>query len=144
MCIKLVGMSEGVRRALLAGLCLAAVSCSDSPSAPSAAQIAGTWNVVTVRATGGSDQARPAGAQYHMTIDNGRVSLRVDCNTCTGNATQSSTTLSLGPMACTRAFCATAAFETTITSILSGDHTAAIRGNTLTLTSSRGVVRFER
>lgn len=83
-------------------------------------------------------------AQYHMTIDNGRVSLRVDCNTCTGNATRSSTTLSLGPMACTRTFRATAAFETTITTVLSGDHTAAIRGNTLTLPSSRGVVRFER
>ena len=140
---KLVSMSALFRRLALAGASLAA-ACSGGPTVPSAAPIAGTWNVVTVRAAGGSDQARPAGAQYHMTIENGRVSLRVDCNTCTGNATQSATTLSLGPLACTRAFCATAAFETTITAILSSDHTAAISGNTLTPTSSRGVVRFER
>jgi len=128
----------------LTGACVLAASCTTAPSAPSASQLAGTWNVVTIRAAGGGDQARPAGAQYYMTLETGRLSLRADCNTCTGPATQWSTTISIGPMACTRALCATAAFETALTTILSGDHTAAISGNTLTLVSSRGVIRFER
>jgi heat shock protein HslJ len=120
------------------------VSCS-SWLAPTPTEVGGTWNLVAIRTTGGAAQPRPAGVTYQMTIDNDRVSMRVDCNTCNGAATLSSSKLTLGPvLACTRAACPTATFESAVTTLLSGDHTAGVNDTMLTLTSPRGVAQFER
>ena len=67
----------------------------------------------------------------------------MDCNVCNGAFALAGQTLTVGPnLACTRAACPTMAFETLYTSILSGDHTAEVTGNTLMLSSSRGRLAF--
>ena len=54
-------------------------------------------------------------------------------------------TIVAGPaLACTRAACPTMTFESAYTALLSGDSTTAISGNSLTLSSARGVLTFTR
>jgi heat shock protein HslJ len=90
-------------------------------------------------------QARPAGATYTLTFADDRLSTRADCNLCGGGFSLAGDTLTAGPaLACTRAACPTMDFENTYTRLLSGESTATVSGEALILSSSRGVLRFER
>src|SRR5262245_46563270 len=116
-----------------------AIGCSESRStltSPSliASQLAGTWNVVSIQPTGQPQQTTPAGASYTLTFADGRLSTRVDCNTCSGAFVLSGQALTAGPvLACTRAACSTAAFGNTYVSLLSGESTVSVSGATLLL-----------
>lgn len=89
--------------------------------------------------------SQPAPAGYLLTLGDGQLATRMDCNSCTGRFTLQGQTLTAGPaLACTRAACATMAFETAYTAMLSGASTVRLSDNTLTLSSSRGVLRFTR
>ena len=137
---------------------LSITACSvppSSPTSPSAAaggtlnvtvwQLTGSWQLTSIQLPGQAEQAAPAGASYAITFDNGRLSTRADCNTCSGSFALSGQILTAGPtLACTRAACPTMAFETVYTSILSGDSTIALSGGALTLSSNRGTLRFAR
>ena len=53
--------------------------------------------------------------------------------------------LSIGPtLACTRAACATASYETAVVTLLTGGHEVSSTGNALTLNSNRGRVTLAR
>jgi heat shock protein HslJ len=129
-----------------------AAACADSsvaPTSPSSAvttgQLAGTWNLVSIRPADQPEQATPAGATYALTFADGRLSTRADCNTCNGPFALSGQTLTAGPaLACTRAACRTMEFENTYTRLLGGEGTVTLSGNSLVLASSRGVLRFSR
>ena len=138
--------------ALCAGLTAA---CSDYLTAPSdsslltggymAAQLEGTWTLSSIQPAGQARQDRPDGATYTVTFTDGRISTRADCNVCGGAFSISGNTLVAGPvLACTRAACPTMAFENVYTALLSGDSTTVIARDTLTLSSSRGVLTFTR
>ncbi len=136
---------------LLGAGCSSDVSSPTSPSATggttslTADQTAGTWTLTSIEPTGQTAQTVPPGAFYELAIAEGRVSTKADCNTCAGNLVVSGQTVTIGPLlACTRAACPTMAFENTYVGILAGDSAARIDGNSLTLTSSRGVLRFRR
>jgi heat shock protein HslJ len=136
---------------------LLSAGCSgsaESPTSPSAGggslaltanQVAGTWNLAAIQATGQAEQSRPAVATYTASFADGRLSTWADCNTCSGTFSVSGQILTAGPaLACTRAACPTMAFESTYVGILSGDSTVTLTDNTLVLTSARGVLRFTR
>jgi len=108
-------------------------------------QVAGAWNLVSVQPAGQAEQAKPSGVTYTLTLADGRLSIRADCNSCGGTYTLSGRTVLAGPsLACTRAACATMAFESTYTKLLGGESTVSLSGGTLVLTSPRGVLRFAR
>ena len=134
-----------------------AAGCSQSPSTPTSPEstsnsltltgehLDGVWNLVSIEPSGQARQNAPAGASYALTFSDGRLSARADCNTCVGAYTLSGQTLTAGPaLACTRAACATMAFENTFMLLLSGQHTVAMSGDSLVLSSERGVLRFAR
>jgi heat shock protein HslJ len=134
-----------------------AVGCSDQPAGPTALsrdsgtsgltanQIAGNWTVVSIRPQSEAEQVVPSGATYALSVIDGRVSTKADCNVCGGSLVVGGETLTIGPLlACTRAACSTMAFESAYIGILSGDSTARLDGESLTLTSARGDVRFRR
>jgi heat shock protein HslJ len=134
-------------------LTLVSIACSDSPAIPTSpssgsgslalttGQLTGTWVLTSLQATGQAAQASPA--VYNLSFTDGRVSTRVDCNSCSGTFAVSGQTLSVGPnLACTRAACPTMAFEALYTSILSGDHAVEVSGNSLVLSSARGRLAF--
>ena len=133
------------------------VGCAEStaPTSPSSVssgsntlttdQLTRTWNLASIQAAGQAEQTVPQGASYVLTFADGRLSTRADCNVCNGSFKLSGETLNVGPaLACTRAACPTMAFESTYTALLSGDSTVTLSGNTLVLSSARGVLRFAR
>jgi heat shock protein HslJ len=124
---------------------LTSPSTSNSSPLLSADAIAGTWSLESIQPAGRPDQATPAGAAYTLTLAEGRLSTRVDCNTCSGAFALSGQTLTAGPaLACTRAACPTLAFENTYTSLLGGSSSVTLSQGTLVLSSERGVLRFRR
>lgn len=133
------------------------IACSDSSSTPTspsgstgsaaltAGQIAGTWTLQSIQPTGQAVQAVPGGATYTLTLGDGQLSTRADCNTCTGRFTLAGQTITTGPaLACTRAACSTMAFESAYTTLLAGDSTVTLSGSRLTLSSARGTLTFTR
>ena len=152
-----VMLHSSVRFACTALFVVIASACSTSPTAPTrsnvasataytAAQLEGTWSLTSIHPAGTSPQQRPDNAVYSITFatDN-RLSTRADCNVCGGAFAVSGATLTAGPnLACTRAFCPTASFESAYTTILSGDSVVTATGSTLTLQSSRGSIQFVR
>jgi heat shock protein HslJ len=114
-------------------------------SAYTAALLEGTWTVMFVQPMGLPRQDRPTTATYTLTFTDGRFSARADCNMCGGAFAIAGTTINVGPsLACTRAACATASFESLYTAILGGASEIALNGSTLTLTSARGTVQLAR
>ena len=135
---------------------MSAVRCANDPSAPTspsvgsdatriADQIAGTWGLASIQPAGEAERSVPSGAPYTLTIAGDRISTKADCNVCSGNLVAGGQNLAIGPLlACTRTACATREFENKYVGILGGDSAARIDGQSLTLTSSRGVLRFRR
>jgi heat shock protein HslJ len=120
-------------------------ACSTTPASPSLTPLTGTWRVVSIQPESLAVEPAPAGAVYELTFDATRVAARVDCNTCNGSFMLSGSSLVIAPgLACTRAACATAAFESAALAILGGAHEITIAANTLILASSRGRMTLAR
>lgn len=118
---------------------------SDGSLAPTLDGLAGTWKLLSIQLAGQADQATPPGASYTVTFTGGRLSARLDCNVCNGGFALSGQTFTAGPaLACTRAACPTMAFESAYAGVLAGDSTVLLTGDTLVLSSPRGVLRFTR
>lgn len=136
--------------ALLAAVVCGACSSPTSPSgmngtALTPERIGGTWTLVTQQLPGQAEVAPPAGSTFSLEIADDRAAIRADCNRCNGPAAVGADTVTVGPLlACTRAFCASAPFDDAFVRILAGEGPATIDGNTLTLRSDRGVLRFRR
>ena len=108
-------------------------------------ELAGTWNLLSIEVAGQAAQPTPAGSTYTLTFADGRLSTRADCNVCNGTFSLSGQTLTAGPtLACTRAACRTMDFENAYTRMLAGEGTATLAGETLRLSSERGVLQFGR
>ena len=121
---------------------------SPSPIVGSAAltadALSATWRLRSIQPAGQAEQAAPAGADYTLTFTD-RLSLRADCNTCSSSYTISGSTISVANvMACTRAFCPTAAFAHDYTSLMNGDFTVTTAGSSMTWSSPRGTISFSR
>ena len=131
--------------ALAAGCSTSSATLTSPSSTLTASQLAGTWSLVSIQPAGQDEQATPAGATYAITFADGRLSTRVDCNTCSGPFSLSGGTLTAGPaIACTRAACRTMEFENAYTRILGGEATVTLSGVSLVVSSPRGVLRFAR
>ena len=146
-----------IARVLVCVSCVAvfALGCSGSTStltSPSPADgsadlaaLSGSWNLVSIQPAGELEQAKPSGASYTLTLIDGRLSIRADCNSCGGTYTRNGQSLVAGPLlACTRAACTTMTFENDYTRLLGGESTISVSGGALELTSPRGVLRFVR
>jgi heat shock protein HslJ len=144
-----VGRRSIVALAAMLAACSGAPATPTSPSgadsslAVTAGQLAGTWTLTSVQLAGQPAQPAPAGARYTLTLTDGRLSTRADCNTCSAAFSLSGATLTTSTgLACTRAACPTMGFESAYTAVLAGEHTVMLIGNTLLLSSARGVLSF--
>ena len=132
--------------AVTCGACSAPTGSSGlNTTAPTSQGIGGPWTLVTRQPPGQAEAAPPAGAILGMEISDGLAAITADCNRCNGPAVVGTSTLTVGPLlACTRAFCASAPFDDSFLQMLAGESAATLDGNTLTLRSDRGVLRFRR
>lgn len=132
-----------------AALCLAAsaaVGCDDALTAPSVVSIltGSSWTVDTI-ARRGTGAVAPPGAERFTLIfgTEGRVSVQADCNRCSGSYTVADGSVTIGALACTRAFCPSAPIDTDYVAILGGESAVQRTHGGLALQSARGEVRFK-
>ena len=125
-----------------------APSLGGSSTAVSASIPAGTWRLVSLRETG-HDEVRVVdpGSLSSVFGDDARVQLKADCNRCVaGYTARSDGSLTVGLLACTRAFCtATAPLDTTFTALVGSAQTwISPDDQHLELDSASGILRFQR
>jgi heat shock protein HslJ len=73
-----------------------------------------------------------------------QAAIRADCNVCTGRYDLNGSTLQLGPLACTRAFCGVESPDTIFLRGLELSISVSTLSDMLKLTSTRGTLVFER
>ena len=131
-------------------LALLAGSACSGPTGPSsttslADRLGGTWMLVSRQLPGETAAPPPGTATFSLQISDGRAGIRADCNQCNGQAVIGTDRVTVGPaVACTRAFCSSAPYDNTFVQMLAGESAATIEGESLTLRSDRGVLRFRR
>jgi heat shock protein HslJ len=76
--------------------------------------------------------------------DDGRLTVRADCNRCGASYESAGGSLSVGLMACTLAYCQSAPLDTQYASILQGAESFDSSGDTLTIRGPSGTLRFQR
>ena len=132
------------RRLAIALLALGVLTatCGESPTEPS--DLLGvTWRLVAIEPAAGPSTVVSNPERYTIEfLDGSRVSVRADCNVCSGTYALSGDTLAFGPLACTRAFCGTESLDTIFTQVLGGPLTASREQSSLVLRGSQTTLRF--
>ncbi len=83
-------------------LAVGAVGCDENPVSPSEI-VDITWKLESVARVGSTLVNVPNPDQFTVRFEtNDRAAVRADCNTCTGGYTLDDSSLSIGPLACTR------------------------------------------
>jgi heat shock protein HslJ len=108
---------------------------------------AGTWRLASMRQAGEAEIviSQPDAFTAEFGSD-GRVGLVADCNRCGAGYSAGDRSLSVGLMACTRAYCvATAPQDTTYTALVESARAWSVSGDgRLELASDAGTLRFQR
>ena len=137
--------------AVLSAVCTSFACSTASSAGPTGVSLldrigGGSWTLVAQQPAGEQAIAPPRGSNFAFQIVEGRAAVTADCNRCNGLASVSNASVTFGPaLACTRAYCVTSApFDTTFMRLLAEESRASIDGNTLTLRSERGTLRFKK
>ena len=116
----------------------------DVLTGPSAV-MGGVWKLQSLEAPGIGLVNIPQPANYTVEFrDGGQLAVKADCNSCSGTYAISGESLKIGAMACTAAFCGSASFDTAFLAVLTNANTFGVKGNDLTINSSKGVARLNR
>ena len=151
-------MSSAVRlvrlnTALIAALSL--VACSGTiagpskvPSAPIASLAIETnvvWHLRSMVSADGSVLTIADPSLFTLMLtDDGKLHVRADCNRASGGYRISGNTLSIGPIASTKAYCTTAPVDQQFLTLLGGENIVTASDATLQLSSPRGTLRLGR
>lgn len=107
--------------------------------------LVGSWQLVAVTETGHASMG--VGEPERFTAEfgaDGHVSLRADCNRCSGGYTATTSALTVGPMACTRAYCSSAPLDTAFAMLVSGATSWTVANGSLELRGDSGVLRLRK
>ena len=129
--------------AVLAAALLLVAACDESPTRPS--EIEGqTWRLVSLQRDGAAPIAVADPSRYTLRfVDEGRVNARSDCNSCGGRYSITGASVSIGALACTRAFCGAASLDAEYTRALGSARSVARSGDALTIQCDGVVLRFQ-
>ncbi len=123
-------------------LVISAVACDENPVGPSEIRNI-TWKLESIERTGTATITVPNPEQFTVRFeDNGNLSVRADCNSCSGRYSLEGTSLSIGNVACTLVGCPVPGLDTTFTSVLGNVRSATASGNQLTITGTGFTLRF--
>ena len=134
-----------IRGTCAIGLLMAVVTamgCGDSPTSPS--DLTGRmWRLVSIEpASGPSTVVNDASRYWLEFISETALSARADCNTCTGSYSLSGTTVSIGPLACTRAFCGETSLDTVFMQGLNDANSLTVDDQLLEIKSAARTLKF--
>ena len=114
-------------------------------SSQDGSSLVGSWQLVSLTEAGKATVNVPAPERFTATFgSDGQVSLLADCNRCAGSYKSQGSGLTLGPMACTRAYCQSAPLDTDYAGLVSQATTWSSAGGTLELRCDAGVLEFRR
>jgi heat shock protein HslJ len=140
-----------LRRASSLALILSVAACVQNVSGPSniqdaSALVAGAWRLQSLARPDSTviTVSDPSRFTLEFLESGSRLALRADCNTGNGTYSESGRTLTVGPLAMTRAFCSTAPFDDEYVRVLGGESLFTATAGSLELSSSRGILRFGR
>jgi heat shock protein HslJ len=123
---------------------IAPSATSPSQAATSAAALTGAWRLQSL--TRPDSTVVPVSEPDRFTVEfveNNRLALRADCNRGFGGFSTNGNTISLGPVAITKAYCGeTAPFDDEYVRLLGGDNVVTVTATSLDLASSRGTLHF--
>lgn len=129
-------------------------ACSDSVAAPTSTTQAatqsvtdGVWRLQSFQRADSTVVPVPDPDRFTVEVSaDGRLAVRADCNRCSASyTTQSSGTLRVNAvMACTKAFCSTAPFDTQFAFALSDATLVRATDTALEFVSAAGVLKFTR
>ena len=139
----LSGAKRAARWAVAAAAVVVLASCEDGVTNPS--DLGGEWRLESLRLAGGAELPPPASGQFTLRLEaDGQAFVRADCNGCGGRYVLGGDTVTLSQMACTLIACPNAPFDTQYLGLLDGTSSFDVEGDLLTITSSRGTLRFRR
>jgi heat shock protein HslJ len=123
-------------------LALGTVGCDDNTVGPTALNNV-TWKLESIERVGSATITIPNPEQYTLRLeDDGQVQIHADCNSCSGRYTLTGSSLSISPMACTRAFCSLASFDGNYSAALENVRSVAVTGNQMVVTGTGFTLRF--
>jgi heat shock protein HslJ len=135
------------RGALLLVAALVLAGCPADPigvAGPSAVQ-GQTWRLISLERNGQVAVAVSNPDRYTLAFDEGqRLGVRSDCNQCGGTYELRDGDFTVGPLACTKAFCGDSSLDADYSSMLGAARTLETYSGRLLVGSDRGVLRFMR
>ena len=134
-------------RVLSLGLALATLlvaGCGDNEVGPPPLEtIQGSWELQTIERNDGTFTNIVNLSAYTAVFEtDGRVSARADCNNCNSTYSTNGASLTIGAMACTRAFCGEASFSDEYIAALDGATSWEGSRNELRLIYPGGTLSF--
>jgi heat shock protein HslJ len=119
-------------------------SAGAGATAPSTSQLGGFWRLARLEKVGQAAVELAPSDRFSVEFGNGRTLATADCNRCSGGYRAAAGTLTVGPMACTRAHCASAPLDSDFTTLLSGAERWSVAAGELELRAPGGTLRFRR
>jgi heat shock protein HslJ len=148
-CARLVFGLSALAAALSIAACAETVAGPSTVSTPSAAApaaiVAGAWKLQSLTRSDSTTVTVSDPNRFTLEfLDGGtRLAVRADCNRGAGSYTTSTSTLSVGPLAVTKAYCVeTAPLDDEYLRVLGGDSVMTMGATSLELSSSRGTLKF--
>jgi len=123
-------------------LAVLTAGCGDNPLRPSDLKEV-TWKLEAIERAGLPTITVASPDQYTMRLGNdGRLSVRADCNQCTGTYSLEGGTLRVGNMACTLVGCPAGSLDSAYAAALGGSSTIAINESHLIVRNGTLTLRF--
>jgi len=124
-------------------------ACNESVTGPSPATLmtpGTTWQLQSFQRADATSVQVPDPDRFTIELGaDGRLNISADCNRCTASSSQVDGSLRVNPIiACTRAACPSAPFDTEYVGALADALVVATGSNTLELVSKAGVLKFSR
>ena len=123
-------------------LAVGAVGCDENPVSPSEI-VDITWKLESIARVGNALVTVPNPEQFTVRFESSnRIQVRADCNSCSGGYTLDGSSMSIGPLACTRVACPMPGLDTLFTSALENVRSATVANDALIMTGSEFTLRF--
>jgi heat shock protein HslJ len=135
-------MLRSIMASAIAALVIA--GCDEPATAPSDV-VSRTWQLVSLQEGGSDPLVVPDPSAYTFRLDdNGRVSVKSDCNSCgtSYSLSESSSTIQIGRLACTLVACRQGSLDPRFAQALEGSKTVTLDGSQLTLRGNGVTLRF--
>jgi heat shock protein HslJ len=127
---------------LLLILAASALGCDENPVSPTPI-VNVTWKLESVARVGNATITVPNPDQFTVRFEsNSNMSVRADCNSCSGRYSLDGSSISIGNLACTLIGCPMPGLDQIFTAALQNARTATASGNQLVMTGPDYTLTF--